>query len=136
MIDQLFKHKTNHVFIQLLRYTFVGGLAFIFDFGSLYILTEKFSVHYLISAAIAFLLGLTINYGLSISWVFDNRSINSRSVEFLIFTVIGLVGLVLNEFIIWFFTTILNTHYLSSKLISAVGVYLWNFFIRRYMLFR
>ena len=136
MIDQLLKNKTNNTLIQLFRYTFVGGFAFIFDFGLLYILTEYFNIYYLVSAAIAFLLGLTINYFLSVIWIFKNRSIKSKYVEFVVFALIGIVGLALNEFIIWFFTEIINTHYLYSKLISTALVYLWNFFIRKFTLFR
>jgi putative flippase GtrA len=136
MIEVLLKTKTNNTLIQLFRYTFVGGVAFIFDFGSLFILTEYFNVYYLISAAIAFLLGLTINYFLSIIWVFEKRSINSKYIEFIVFALIGTIGLALNEFFMWFFTEIVNTHYLFSKLISTVFVYLWNFTIRKFTLFR
>ena len=136
MIEQLLKNKTNDTLIQLFRYTFVGCLAFIFDFGLLFILTEYFNIYYLISAAIAFLLGLTINYLLSIIWIFEKRSIKSKHIEFIIFALIGIIGLALNEFFIWFFTEIANTHYLYSKLISTALVYLWNFFIRKYSLFR
>lgn len=136
MIEQLLKNKTNNTWIQLFRYTFVGGFAFIFDFGSLYILTEYFNIYYLVSAAIAFLFGLTINYFLSVIWIFKKRSIKSKYVEFVVFALIGIVGLALNEFIIWFFTEIVNTHYLYSKLISSALVYLGNFFIRKFTLFR
>ena len=136
MIEVLLKTKTDNTQIQLFRYTFVGGVAFIFDFGSLFILTEYFNVYYLISAAIAFLLGLTINYFLSIIWVFKKRAIKSKYIEFVIFTLIGIFGLALNEFLMWSFTEILNTHYLFSKLISTALVYLWNFFIRKFILFR
>lgn len=136
MIGQLLKNKTNNTLIQLFRYTFVGGIAFIFDFGSLYILTEYYNIYYLISAAIAFLLGLTINYFLSIVWVFQKRSIESKYMEFIVFALIGIFGLVLNGLIIWFFTEIVNIHYMYSKLISTVIVYLWNFFIRKFVLFR
>lgn len=135
MIEQLFKNSTNNTFIQLFRYTFVGGFAFIFDFGSLYILTEYLNVYYLLSAAIAFLLGLAINYFLSVIWVFGKRSIKSKHVEFVIFALIGIFGLALNELIIWFFTEVVNIHYLYSKLISTALVYLWNFFIRKFTLF-
>ena len=135
VIEHLLKNKTNNTLIQLFRYTFVGGIAFIFDFSTLYILTEYFNIHYLISAAIAFLLGLTINYFLSIMWVFQKRSLKSKYIEFIVFALIGIIGLTLNEFIIWFFTEIVNIHYLLSKLISTVFVYLWNFFIRKYFLF-
>ena len=136
MIEGLLKTKTNNTLIQLFRYTFVGGVAFIFDFGTLFILTEYFNVYYLISAAIAFLLGLTINYFLSIIWVFEKRTIKSKYIEFVIFALIGIFGLILNEFFIWSFTEILNIHYLFSKIISTVFVYLWNFFIRKFLLFR
>ena len=136
MIGQLLKNKTNNILIQLFRYTIVGGLAFIVDFGSLYALTEYLDIHYLISAAIAFVLGLTINYFLSVIWVFKKRSSKSKYLEFVVFALIGIIGLVLNEFIIWFFTEVVNKHYLFSKLISTVLVYLWNFFIRKFLLFR
>ena len=127
--------KTNDTIVQLFRYTLVGGLAFVFDFGSLFILTEYLNIHYLVSAAIAFLLGLTINYILSIIWVFEKRALSNKKIEFLVFALIGIVGLGLNEFIMWFFTDILYWHYLLSKIISTVVVYLWNFFVRKFVLF-
>ena len=128
-------YKTNDTSAQLFRYTLVGGLAFIFDFGALFILTEYLNIHYLVSAAIAFLLGLTINYILSIIWVFEKRALSNKKIEFLVFALIGIVGLGLNEFIMWFFTDILYWHYLLSKIISTVVVYLWNFFVRKFVLF-
>jgi putative flippase GtrA len=136
MVRRLLKNKTNNTLIQLFRYTFVGGVAFLFDFCSLYILTEYFNIYYLVSAAIAFMLGLTINYLLSISWVFEKRSLKSKHLEFAVFALIGIIGLALNEFFIWFFTEIAGTYYLYSKLISTALVYSWNFFVRKYTLFR
>lgn len=34
-----------------------------------------------------------------------------------------------------FFMDILNWYYLLSKIVSTVFVYLWNFFIRKFVLF-
>ena len=135
LTDNITRIKTNDTIAQFFRYTLVGGLAFVFDFGSLFILTEYLNIHYLVSAAIAFLLGLTINYILSIIWVFEKRTIANKRIEFLIFSLIGIGGLGLNEFIMWFFTDILYWHYLLSKIISTVVVYLWNFFVRKFVLF-
>lgn len=135
MIEKLLKNKTDNTYIQLFRYTFVGGLAFIFDFSLLFFLTEYFNIYYLVSAAVAFLLGLTINYFLSVAWVFEKRSINSKQLEFFIFALIGIIGLALNELFMWFFTDMINIHYLFSKLISTALVFLWNFFIRKISLF-
>lgn len=131
----IFSGKFSNTVIQLLRYTIVGGLAFIIDFGMLIILTEIFNVNYLISALVGFTLGLIVNYFLSIKWVFNQRNIRKRSVEFLLFTLIGMVGLALNELSIWFLTEVVMLYYMLSKIITTVMVYMWNFFARKYLLF-
>ena len=136
MLNKYFIEKTDNTLIQLFRYTFVGGIAFIVDFACLYILKEFAGLHYLFSATIAFTIGLSINYILSILWVFKSKTINNRSLEFLIFAVIGIIGLGLNVLIIWFSTEQLNIFYLHSKLISTAIVYFWNFLARKYILYR
>jgi putative flippase GtrA len=107
----LFK-KSHKTYIQLLRYAMVGGCAYAVDFGALYLLTDYFQLHYLLSAAIAFTLGLITNYTLSILWVFSNRTVSNKQVEFLIFALIGVIGLGFNEVTLWFFTGYVHIHYL------------------------
>ncbi len=121
--------------VQFFRYTLVGGVAFALDFACLFVLTHYCHVHYLISAAIAFVVGLIVNYALSVAWVFDRRRMKSWIVEFALFSLIGLGGLLLNEVFIWFFTEILLLFYLISKIISAILVYLYNFLARKVVLF-
>jgi putative flippase GtrA len=135
MIDKLIKDKTDNTLIQLFRYTFVGGIAFGVDFGLLFLLTEFAGIHYLVSAAISFSLGLATNYILSISWVFNTRNVSNRYHEFIIFGIIGIVGLGMNELIIWSCTEYLHFYYLVSKIVSTIMVYLWNFFARKKLLF-
>lgn len=121
---------------QFTRYLVVGGLAFVVDFGLLYLLTEFAGLHYLISAAIAFLFGLITNYCLSLLWVFDRRTMDNAAIEFVIFTAIGIVGLGLNEVIIWFVREKIHFHYMIAKMISAGIVLIWNFGARKSVLFR
>jgi len=102
---------------------------------TLFILTEYANFYYLVSAAIAFLIGLTTNYLLSILWVFENRSVSSKYIEFFLFFLVGLIGLALNELFIWSFTEIIGIYYLYSKILSTILVYLWNFSIRKLLLF-
>ena len=135
LMNRLFIAPTTTILIQLLRYGFVGGVAFVADYGSLYLLTEVVQLHYLTSAAIAFLLGLTVNYLLSISWIFRKERTVSPWVEFLVFAVIGIIGLGLNEGIMYLCTGLLALHYLVSKLISTAIVFFWNFFARKMALF-
>ncbi len=135
-LDKLLKNQTDRTHIQFFRYIFVGGIAFIVDFGFLYIFTDVFGVYYLISAAIAFILGLIANYALSISWVFNKRTLDNMWSEFTIFAFIGIIGLFLNEIIIWFFTDYIGLFYLISKIIAAALILFWNFFARKFTLFR
>jgi len=136
LLKKLFREETNNTLIQLLRYTFVGGIAFVVDFGLLVSLTEFIGIHYLISAAIAFMAGLVTNYIMSISWVFNQRSIKNKSAEFAIFGLIGLVGLAMTELIIWSATEKLLFHYIVSKIFATIIVYFFNFSVRKYVLFK
>jgi putative flippase GtrA len=131
----LFRNGTNNTAVQLLRYTVVGGCAFAFDFSCLFFLTSYCHLHYLVSAAIAFLVGLAVNYILSVAWVFNRRRMNSWLSEFVVFALIGLGGLLLNEVFIWFFTEVILLFYLVSKAISTVLVCLYNFLVRKFVLF-
>ncbi len=135
LLKKFFITPTNHWMIQLFRYTFVGGLAFIVDFGTLFILKETFHIYYLIAAGIAFALGWLINYAISVVWVFPQKKFQNKTVEFLLFGAIGLVGLGLNEIFMFLLTDKVALHYLVSKIIATGGIYFWNFFARKFLLF-
>ncbi len=127
---------TRNILHQFARYVMVGGLAFVIDFGSLYLFTELARLYYLVSAAVAFMLGLVTNYSLSRLWVFDRRTLSSSYMEFLVFALIGVVGLGWNEVIIWFVVEKVHLHYLVAKLVSVGIVMFWNFGARKLVLFR
>ncbi len=121
---------------QLFRYAIVGGIAFIIDTGTLFLMTEFFHIHYLVSAAAAFIAGLITNYLLSINWVFEHHTCQSRNQEFIVFAAIGILGLGMNELFIWFFTEKAGLYYVLSKVLSTGLVFLWNFYARKIILFR
>jgi len=135
MMEKLLRGQADSTLTQLVRYTFVGGVAFTVDFSSLFVLTDIFNIYYLVSAAIAFLLGLMTNYFLSVTWVFNKRKFSNRQLELAVFSLIGIVGLGLNEFFIWSFTEYAHFHYLLSKIAATVFVYSWNFSARKLILF-
>ena len=136
LFNKLFKEETENTLIQLFRYGFVGGAAFLVDYGVLVLLTEVFGMHYLLSATISFILGLITNYLLSVVWVFDNRTLGNRWAEFTVFAIIGVIGLGLNALIMYVCTDKMGIHYMISKIISTVIVFFWNFFARKIVLFK
>lgn len=135
LLKIIFIKPTNNTLLQLFRYGFVGGVAFLVDYGTLFLFTHYMGIPYLWSAALAFILGLISNYLLSISWVFKKSSTLQKWQEFMFFATIGVIGLVFNELIMFTSTDILHLHYMVSKLISTAIVFFWNFFARKYLLF-
>ena len=128
----------NIVFINkvLFRYIFVGGFAFIVDYSLLYLLTSWGGIHYIISATISFIVGLIVNYIISTHWIFKKSKLNNTAIEFLVYGIIGVIGLFLNDLLLYYFTDFMHYHYMVSKLIAAAIVMGWNFIGRRTILFK
>lgn len=136
-IAKLLKGQSGDLRIQAFRYLVSGGTAFLVDTGLLALLTELFGrEHLLLWTAIAFCVGLLITYLFSILWVFDNRSLSNRAAELGIFVLIGIVGLGLTELLMWAFAQKAGFHYLLSKIITTVIVFVWNFVAKKLILFR
>ncbi|MDD5750468.1 MAG: GtrA family protein, partial [Candidatus Pacebacteria bacterium] len=55
-------------------YVFFAGVATLVDFGLLYFFTEVAGLHYLFSAALAYLAGIAPNYSLNKFFNFKNKS--------------------------------------------------------------
>lgn len=116
---------------QFVRYFGVALIGLGFDFGTLVFLREVFGVNYLVAAAAGFVAGLAVNYALSVRYVFKNSKLKSRTMEFVMFGVIGLIGLGILSLSMWVLTDLLNFHYVLSKCFATVVVYMWNFFGRK-----
>lgn len=134
-IKRLFKGNTDNWFIQFLRYVIVGGLSFLVDYGLLYLFTETVGMYYLASATLSFMAGLVFNYLISTRWIFNNSKYANKMTEFTIYGVIGGVGLVFNNLLLFTFTDMFHVHYMVSKLIVAAIVMIWNFVGRKIILF-
>jgi putative flippase GtrA len=136
IFQKLLVLKSDHTVIHLMRSILASNISFALDFSILVILTEVVHLHYLISNGIGFMAGTSLNYTLCIFWVFSKRSIKNRNLEYWLFILIGISGVGLNELFIWFFTEQLAIYYLISKIIAGSTVFFYNFFTRKYLLFR
>ena len=134
-LNRLFREKTTNIFIQFFRYIFVGGFAFLADAFTLW-LCEKW-MNYMIAAAIAFVVGLAVNYALSIWFVFSEISkVKNKVKEFVVYGIIGLIGLLITEGIMYLFTDVFGLYFLISKIIAAAIVLVWNFAARKVVLYK
>lgn len=135
-MKEILLSRTNSTVLQAMRYIVVGGTAFVVDFGLLALLVEVSNISVSIAVVPAFIAGLLVNYLLSIRWVFASRNITNRRIEFTIFAIIGVVGLLINELSIWSIHFGLGYHWAYSKIVATVLVLIWNFGMRKVLLFR
>ena len=120
----------SKLFKQLFRFGVVGGLAFLIDAGLLYILTEFCHIHYLISSVISFTGSLAFNYILSIIWVFDVKKKQTYK-EVILFVVLSVIGLGINQLVMFLGVDFLHIYYMLCKVISTIIVMVYNFITRK-----
>lgn len=116
---------------QFMKFGIVGVIAFVIDYGLMVLLTELFGVNYLISATISFTVSVIFNYLASMRYVFRHKENMSRRREFVIFVVLSVIGLGINNGLMWLGTGLLGISYLITKLVATAVVMLWNFVTRK-----
>lgn len=124
-----YKQKYYLLCKDIFKYGLVSSVALAVDVGFLYALVEYAFMHYLVAATIAFCLGLAVNYILGKKYVFKNSRMPAWQ-EFIWYAAIGVIGLILNDLIIYILVW-LQLWYMFAKAISVAIVFFFNFFGRR-----
>ena len=119
--------------LQLSKFGVVGIVAAIVDVGVLVALKELLHADVLIASAISFCVSVTVNYILSMSFVFKGKK-QSKLKEFIIFVVLSVGGLCLNQLILWIGVKFTSVYYLIVKLFAMVIVPVYNFVTRKIFL--
>ena len=122
------------LFKQFMKFGVVGAIAFVIDYGLLALLTEVFGVWYLLSATISFTVSVIFNYVASMRYVFTHKEDLSRRREFVIFVVLSVIGLIINNACMWAGVELFGWHYLIVKIVATAIVMVWNFVTRKIFL--
>jgi putative flippase GtrA len=120
---------------QLIRYVAAGGVAFVADFATLVAAVQLLHLHYLVAATLGFLVGVAVCYVLSLRWAFAEHSYQNRKLEIVLFAAIGVIGVMLNNFVMWGLVEFVQVSYAAAKVVAAAFVLVFNFAARRSMLF-
>ena len=100
---------------QFAKFGVVGVIAFVIDYGLMVLLTELFNVNYLISATISFTVSVIFNYVASMRYVFTHKEGLSRRREFIIFVVLSVIGLLINDALMWVGVDLFGISYLFGQ---------------------
>ena len=119
--------------VQLIKFGIVGVIATLIDLAVLMVLKEILDVDVLYASAVAFSVSVIANYILSKLFVFKSRG-NSKVKEFLVFVILSIGGLLLNQFIMWIGTEKMTAYYHWVKAFALVFVPIYNFITRKIFL--
>lgn len=139
--------KYPKIISQILRFGVVGIISTIIDFIIYTVLCNVFDVPYLIAGLLGFGISLVVNYILSMSFVFKRRDDLSRTREFFIFAIMSIIGLGLNELILFISIDVIYSNWpwlngwltrhlanVAAKAAATAVVMVYNFVSRKLVL--
>ena len=93
--------------------------------------TEVLGIYYLWSTVISFTVSVIFNYFASIRWVFQVDNGKSQTANIVFFIVFSIIGLGINQVIMWCGVDGLHISYLIVKLFATAIVMVFNFITRK-----
>ncbi|MCB7305195.1 GtrA family protein [Bariatricus massiliensis] len=124
----------NNLGKQILKFTVVGGSAFVIDYLLLFLCTEFIGMPYYISNIISFSVSVIFNYILSVKWVFDVEDKRNKSAEFVVFIILSVIGLGINQVVMWAAVEYIKIYYMLAKIGATAIVMVYNFISRKMVL--
>ncbi len=119
---------------QIMKFGIVGVLAFIIDYGLMVALTELVGLVPVASATVSFIASVVFNYVASMRFVFSHKEGMSKQREFVIFVVLSVIGLLINDGLMWAGTELVAIDYRIVKIGATAVVMVWNFVTRKLFL--
>jgi len=136
----------KHLIGQFIKFGVVGIVAFFINWTLMNVLLW---IHCsaVFASTIGFIISLIYNYVASMEHVFQHRDDMPRWMEMVVFVISSVIGLFINDLIIWFFTSSLflgsaaTLNHARYELFSNLGmlvatviVAIWNFLVRKILL--
>ena len=114
---------------KAIRYGVVGAAAFVIDYGVTLFMLELAPL--LVANTIGFLTANCVNFLMAHRWVFEYE-MSKRKVWTTYLSVLGVsvVGLALNDLVVWVLVGVVSVSLLPSKVAATAIVMVWNFLAR------
>lgn len=127
---------------QFISYFFVGGVAAIVEWVMFFVFANVLNVHYFVSTVIAFVFSTTANWILGRITTFkDNTSYKDKKAkEAVLIFAVSAIGLVFNLILMYLFVTVFGFNgkigSTCSKIAATGIVFIWNFLIRKMVIYK
>ncbi|WP_187270010.1 GtrA family protein [Pontibacter qinzhouensis] len=127
-------HKQKKLF-QVVKFGVVGALCAALDMFLFILLFEYLHLNYLVANFSSTCLAILLNYFISKKWVFRSGKYSNK-VELAVFVSFSLVGLLLNQGLIWLFVEHSLLDPKLGKLLAIVLVAIFNFITKKAFVFK
>lgn len=121
---------------QFISYFFVGGVAAIVEWVMFFIFANVLQINYFVSTVIAFIFSTTANWILGRITTFKD---NKAKEAFLVF-IVSAIGLLFNFILMYLFVTVMGFDSSLGKTLSKIAatgiVFIWNFLIRKLVIYK
>lgn len=127
---------------QSISYFCVGGIAAIVEWVIFTLFTNVIGINYILATCLAFVFSTAANWILGRIWTFKDHEKyrDKQAKEIVLVFAVSAIGLVFNMGLMYLFVTVigLDTSILKtiSKVISTGIVFFWNFFIRKFIIYK
>ncbi|MFT2009015.1 GtrA family protein [Pontibacter sp. 13R65] len=127
-------HKQKKLF-QVIKFGVVGALCAAIDMFLFILLFDYLHLNYLLANFGSTCLAILINYFISKKWVFRSGKY-SNQVELVVFVGFSLIGLLLNQGLVWVFVEYSMADPKLGKLLAIVLVAIFNFITKKAFVFK
>ena len=136
-IRNLALFRRNPTLKELVKYSLVGNISNLIDFGSYVLLTRLFIFwqhHYLTANLISMFLASILRFIFHKYWTFHDSNKNIR-IQYLKFIILLIFSLTLNELILFISVEYLKINDVAGKIISIASVTLVVYYFTRTWVF-
>jgi len=112
-----------------LKYTVLGICGTIADFGLTFVFTDIVGIFYLISSAMAYMVGITISYLLDQKYVYKYKFVKFSDLvnDYFSYVLIMLSSLVIILILMTVFVELLGMGYMLAKVIASLSVLIYKY---------
>jgi len=125
----------QHLIKKFIKFGMVGVSGVAVDFGITWVFREILSIDQYVANSIGFMCAVVSNYLLNRRWTFRSKD-PAVAAQFGKFLLVALVGLILNNTIIYLLHDCSTVPFYSAKLLATGVVMLWNFAANNWFTFK
>ncbi|MEN8225371.1 MAG: GtrA family protein [Bacteroidota bacterium] len=122
----MFDFLSTSFILKFLKFSAVGLSGLFVDYAFTYLFKEIFKVQKYVSNSIGFTIAASTNYILNRIWTFESENPDIAG-EYTAFLVISIIGLGLNNLILWLIVSRFKINFYLAKFFAICVVTLWNF---------